>query len=127
MPAEMVEAYNIPAELDSLTRKLCKKFTYLGVSREEYVLLKAIILCNIGQSTFFGGGVVGGGGGGAQTWSERGLFIGWKFGQHTQVHVQTYLTFSSIVLRLANSAPNILSVCLCFSFGQVVGQAFICI
>ncbi|KAK7103500.1 estrogen-related receptor gamma-like isoform X3 [Littorina saxatilis] len=47
VPAEMVETYNIPPELDSLTRKLCKKFTYLGVSREEYVLLKAIILCNV--------------------------------------------------------------------------------
>ena len=53
VPAEMVEAYNIPPELDSLTRKLCKKFTYLGVSREEYVLLKAIILCNIGQCYAF--------------------------------------------------------------------------
>ena len=72
MPAEMVEAYNIPAELDSLTRKLCKKFTYLGVSREEYVLLKAIILCNIGQSTFFGGGVVGGGGGGVRLGARGG-------------------------------------------------------
>lgn len=49
VPADMVEMYNIPTELDSLTRKLCKKFTYLGVSKEEYVLLKAIILCNIGQ------------------------------------------------------------------------------
>lgn len=48
VPAEMVDTYNIPTELDSLTRKLCKKFTYLGVTREEYVLLKAIILCNIG-------------------------------------------------------------------------------
>lgn len=44
---DMVEAYSIPPELDGLTRKLCHKFTYLGVSREEYVLLKAIILCNI--------------------------------------------------------------------------------
>ena len=46
---DMVETYNIPPELDSLTRKLCQRFTFLGVGREEYVLLKAIILCNVGQ------------------------------------------------------------------------------
>ncbi|PVD25855.1 hypothetical protein C0Q70_13519 [Pomacea canaliculata] len=47
VPASMVETYKIPPELDNLTRKVCKMFTSLGVSKEEYVLLKAIILCNI--------------------------------------------------------------------------------
>ena len=46
---EMVETLKVPQELDSLTRKLCRKFTHLNVSREEFVLLKAITLCNIGQ------------------------------------------------------------------------------
>ncbi|XP_067680136.1 steroid hormone receptor ERR2-like isoform X2 [Haliotis asinina] len=44
---ELAKTYSVPSEFDSLTRKLCKKFTYLGVSKEEYVLLKAITLCNI--------------------------------------------------------------------------------
>ncbi|RUS86260.1 hypothetical protein EGW08_006002 [Elysia chlorotica] len=43
----MVETLGFPAELDSLVRKLCKKFSHLKVSREEFVLLKAITLCNI--------------------------------------------------------------------------------
>ncbi|KAH9519531.1 hypothetical protein Btru_002942 [Bulinus truncatus] len=44
---EMVETLNFPTELDLLLRKLCKKFTHLGVTKEEFVLLKAITLCNI--------------------------------------------------------------------------------
>lgn len=36
-------------EFDNLTRKLCKKFTGLGVTKEEYLMLKAMILCNIGE------------------------------------------------------------------------------
>ncbi|KAK6182532.1 estrogen-related receptor gamma isoform X3 [Patella vulgata] len=44
---DLVKTYNVPPEFDNLTRKLCKKFTLLGVSKEEYVLLKAITLCNI--------------------------------------------------------------------------------
>ncbi|XP_041351476.1 steroid hormone receptor ERR2-like isoform X2 [Gigantopelta aegis] len=44
---DMAITLNIPSELGTLTRKLCKKFTHLGVSREEFVLLKAITLCNI--------------------------------------------------------------------------------
>ncbi|XP_076442452.1 estrogen-related receptor gamma-like isoform X2 [Babylonia areolata] len=46
LPEEKVEACKIPQELDSQIRKVCKKFTSLRVSHEEYVLLKAIILCN---------------------------------------------------------------------------------
>ncbi|XP_033734560.1 estrogen-related receptor gamma-like [Pecten maximus] len=34
-------------ELDNLTRKLAKKFTNMGVTKEEYLLLKAMTLCNI--------------------------------------------------------------------------------
>jgi hypothetical protein len=30
-------------ELDNLTRKLAKKFTNMGVTREEYLLLKALV------------------------------------------------------------------------------------
>ncbi|CAC5390734.1 NR3B3 [Mytilus coruscus] len=33
-------------ELDNLTRKLAKKFTNMGVTKEEYLLLKAMTLCN---------------------------------------------------------------------------------
>ncbi|KAK3093064.1 hypothetical protein FSP39_010639 [Pinctada imbricata] len=33
-------------ELDSLSRKLAKKFTNMGVTKEEYLLLKAMTLCN---------------------------------------------------------------------------------
>ncbi|CAL1546670.1 unnamed protein product [Lymnaea stagnalis] len=44
---EMVETLNFPSELDLLLRKLCKKFSHLGVTKEEFVLLKAITLCNI--------------------------------------------------------------------------------
>ncbi|CAG5124071.1 unnamed protein product [Candidula unifasciata] len=44
---DMVESLGFPPELDVLIRKLCKKFTHLSVSRDEFVLLKAITLCNI--------------------------------------------------------------------------------
>ncbi|XP_012945466.1 estrogen-related receptor gamma, partial [Aplysia californica] len=44
---DVVDTLKIPAELDSLTRKLCRKFTHMNVSKEEFVLLKAITLCNI--------------------------------------------------------------------------------
>ncbi|XP_059157529.1 steroid hormone receptor ERR2-like isoform X2 [Physella acuta] len=44
---EMVETLNFPSELDALVRKLSKKFTHLNVSKDEFVLLKAITLCNI--------------------------------------------------------------------------------
>lgn len=46
---EMVETLNFPSELDALVRKLSKKFTHLNVSKDEFVLLKAITLCNIGK------------------------------------------------------------------------------
>lgn len=35
-------------ELDGLSRKLAKKFTEMEVTKEEYLLLKAMTLCNIG-------------------------------------------------------------------------------
>lgn len=41
--------YMSNSELDSLTRKLAKKMTALDVSREEYVILKALLLCNPGK------------------------------------------------------------------------------
>lgn len=40
-------------EFDNLTRKLCKKFTNLGVTKEEYLMLKAMILCNIGNKIVY--------------------------------------------------------------------------
>ena len=43
------ERYNCAMELDSLTRKMCRKFTSMGITCEEYLLLKSIILCNIGE------------------------------------------------------------------------------
>ena len=49
IPVELVDTYKIPKQLDSITRKLCEKFTDLGVTLEEYVLLKGIMLCNIGK------------------------------------------------------------------------------
>lgn len=41
------ERFKCAMELDSLTRKMCRKFTSMGITREEYLLLKSIILCNI--------------------------------------------------------------------------------
>lgn len=35
-------------ELDGISRKLAKKFTDMEVTKEEYLLLKAMTLCNIG-------------------------------------------------------------------------------
>lgn len=48
MTAEQAEKYGYSKELDTLTRKMCKKFTSLNITREEYLLLKSIILFNIG-------------------------------------------------------------------------------
>lgn len=41
------ERYKCAMELDTLTRKMCRKFTSMGITCEEYLLLKSIILCNI--------------------------------------------------------------------------------
>lgn len=41
------ERYKCSMELDTLTRKMCRKFTSMGITCEEYLLLKSIILCNI--------------------------------------------------------------------------------
>ena len=40
-------------ELDSLSRKLAKKFTNMGVTKEEYLLLKAMTLCNTGKDLLY--------------------------------------------------------------------------
>lgn len=42
--------YGSPPDLDGLTRKLARKLTALGITREEYVLLKAMLLLNPGKS-----------------------------------------------------------------------------
>lgn len=39
-------------ELDGISRKLAKKFTDMEVTKEEYLLLKAMTLCNIGTVLF---------------------------------------------------------------------------
>ncbi len=41
--------FGSPPDLDALTRKLARKLTDLRVTREEYVLLKAMLLLNPGQ------------------------------------------------------------------------------
>ena len=43
----------IPAELDSVSRRLAKKMTSLNVTMDEYVLLKGILLMNPGLSCDF--------------------------------------------------------------------------
>lgn len=47
LTAEQAEKYGCSKELDLLTRKMCRKFTSLNITREEYLLLKSIILFNI--------------------------------------------------------------------------------
>ncbi|XP_052271564.1 steroid hormone receptor ERR2-like [Dreissena polymorpha] len=47
LTAEQAEKFGCSKELDTLTRKMCKKFTSLNITREEYLLLKSIILFNI--------------------------------------------------------------------------------
>ncbi|XP_052766916.1 steroid hormone receptor ERR2-like isoform X1 [Mya arenaria] len=47
LTSEQAEKYGCSRELDTLTRKMCKKFTSLNITREEYLLLKSIILFNI--------------------------------------------------------------------------------
>jgi len=49
LTAEQAEKFGCSRELDTLTRKMCKKFTSLNITREEYLLLKSIILFNIGE------------------------------------------------------------------------------
>lgn len=41
--------YGSPTELDAVTRKLAKKLSDLSVTREEYIMLKAMLLLNPGQ------------------------------------------------------------------------------
>lgn len=47
LTAEQAEKFGCSKELDTLTRKMCKKFSSLNITREEYLLLKSIILFNI--------------------------------------------------------------------------------
>ena len=42
--------FNIPRDLNTVSRRLAKKLTSLGITREEYVLMKAMILLNPGTS-----------------------------------------------------------------------------
>jgi len=49
LTAEQAEKFGCSKELDTLTRKMCKKFTSMNITREEYLLLKSIILFNIGK------------------------------------------------------------------------------
>uniref|UniRef100_A0A0B7ARD1 Estrogen receptor n=1 Tax=Arion vulgaris TaxID=1028688 RepID=A0A0B7ARD1_9EUPU len=44
---DMAQRISFPQQLDVRIRKLCQKFTHLNVTKEEFVLLKAITLCNI--------------------------------------------------------------------------------
>uniref|UniRef100_A0AAU6S4B7 Estrogen-related receptor n=1 Tax=Corbicula fluminea TaxID=45949 RepID=A0AAU6S4B7_CORFM len=47
LTTEQAEKYGYSKELDTLTRKMCKKFTSMNITRDEYLLLKSIILFNI--------------------------------------------------------------------------------
>ncbi|KAL4239081.1 hypothetical protein ACF0H5_003784 [Mactra antiquata] len=47
LTVEQAEKYGCSKELDTLTRKMCKKFTSMNITRDEYLLLKSIILFNI--------------------------------------------------------------------------------
>ena len=38
-----------PPDLDNLTRKLARKLSTLGITKEEYVLMKAMLLLNPGK------------------------------------------------------------------------------
>nr|AXP83841.1 estrogen-related receptor gamma [Sepia latimanus] len=43
---QAANTYGCSPEMDNLSRKLASKITSLGVTKEEYILLKALILCN---------------------------------------------------------------------------------
>jgi len=45
--------YEMPRELDRVTRKLITKLSDLRVTREEYTLLKAMLLFNSGRCVYF--------------------------------------------------------------------------
>ncbi|XP_060568977.1 steroid hormone receptor ERR2-like [Ruditapes philippinarum] len=47
LTTEQAEKYGCSKELDTLTRKMCKKFTSMNITKDEYLLLKSIILFNI--------------------------------------------------------------------------------
>ncbi|KAL3873773.1 hypothetical protein ACJMK2_036858, partial [Sinanodonta woodiana] len=47
LTAEQVQKYECSLEMDTITRRLCMKFTNLAVTKEEYLLLKCLILCNV--------------------------------------------------------------------------------
>lgn len=46
---EESEQYSTPTQLNTVTRRLSKKMTDLSVTRDEYVLLKAMVLLNPGE------------------------------------------------------------------------------
>ena len=41
--------FGSPPDLDNLTRKLARKLSTLGITKEEYVLVKAMLLLNPGK------------------------------------------------------------------------------
>lgn len=41
--------FGSPPDLDNLTRKLARKLSTLGITKEEYVLMKAMLLLNPGK------------------------------------------------------------------------------
>ena len=42
------EKFNVPVELDGLSRRVAQKLTRLHITKEEYVLLKGMLLLNPG-------------------------------------------------------------------------------
>lgn len=48
---EKASLFKSPVDFDHLSRKLAKKVTLLGVTSEEYVLIKALVLCNPGTAS----------------------------------------------------------------------------
>ena len=47
------DQFGMPSQLNVVLRRLCKKMTDLGVTRDEYVLLKALVLLNPGITFVF--------------------------------------------------------------------------
>ena len=41
--------FGSPPDLDNLTRKLARKLSGLGITKEEYVIMKAMLLLNPGK------------------------------------------------------------------------------
>jgi len=53
LSADESAALNIPADLDAAMRRLAGKLTDMAVTREEYVLLKTLVLSHTGSASLY--------------------------------------------------------------------------